>query len=664
LPKPAPASTNGLWHILVVDSEADAAEQCATALRDAGYAVGAACSATEALERMRERPADLVLTDMALAADSPPRGQDTDSGDSRESVPDAFAPPVQEATPQMDGMQLLANLKEMYPDTCVVIMASAGTIWNAMEAMRRGADDVLPKPFEQRDLQRIVASCLTAMNSQRYGAFVGQTSAMLELTRALSKSADSHALPQQSVEMARKNFESDSAILYNYEPVQDALFVVAHAGRMMTRRGHADSLTEQCLGAVRKKAVLLETDARSGDCYAFLPLLVAERPRGLLCLCRSGGPAFRENAVEIMEMFASHLAVTLESARLYETAAEQVAELEELVTVSRSLALNADKDRMRRQLLASTARLTACEICAVLLLTDRGTALQTAPALPEDSPAFQAIQAAMSAVMGAAPGAGLGRLPLDARHSLASSLTAPMTAGDKQFGLLAAFSSRANAFTTEDARRLTALAEGASAAADNAEMLSRVSLMYQETLEFFAAMVDARCAHTQGHSSQVRTYAGELARVLNRPPREVYLIEDAALLHDVGKVCVPDALLCKPGPLTLEEFGIIAAHPVIGAAMFSRTVHLQELAPIVRHHHEHFDGRGYPDKLRGKDIPLGARIVSIGDVFDALVSHRVYRPAMDFAKARSMLAERAGSQFDPELIQVFLSLGLEKMTEH
>ena len=504
------------------------------------------------------------------------------------------------------------------------------------------------------------------MNSQRYGAFVGQTSVMLELAHALSKSADSHVLPQQSVEMARRSFDADSAILFNYEPVRDALFVLAHAGRTMTRRGHADSLNEQCLEAVRKKSVLLDSDIGSGDCYAFLPLLVAGQPRGVLCLRRSGGPAFRESAVELMEMFASHLAVTLESARLYETAADQVAELEELVTVSRSFSLSADRDRTRGQLLASAARLTAAEVCAVLLLTDQGTALHTAPALPEDSPAFRAIQAAMGAVMGAAADTARGG-PSRAgagRHTLDSVLTAPLIAGDRQFGLLGVFSSRTNAFTAEDARRLTALAEGASAAADNAEMLSRVSLMYQETLEFFASMVDARCAYTQGHSSQVRTYAGELARVLSRPAREVYVIEDAALLHDVGKICVPDTLLCKPGPLTPEEFGIIAAHPAIGAAMFSRTVHLRDLAPIVRHHHEHFDGRGYPDKLRGNDIPLGARIVSIGDVFDALVSHRIYRPAMDFAKARSVLAEKAGSQFDPELVKTFLSLGLEKMTEH
>ena len=295
---------------------------------------------------------------------------------------------------------------------------------------------------------------------------------------------------------------------------------MAHSGRSLTRRCRTDSLTEQCLEAVRRKTVLLDADVPSGDCYAFLPLLVADRPRGALCLRRSDGPAFHENSIELMEMFASHLAVTLESARLYETAAEQVAELEELVTVSRSLSLNADRDRMCRQLLASAARLTAAEICAVLLLTEKGA---RAPDLAGRSRRFAdprsdpgqdggllGMDGAAEAGALSSPALTPGRFAVDARRTLVSFLSAPLIAGEKPFGLLAAFSSRPHAFSAEDARRLSALAEGASAAADNAEALSRVSRMYQETLEFFADMVDARCPDTQGHSRQVRTYAGEL----------------------------------------------------------------------------------------------------------------------------------------------------------
>jgi response regulator RpfG family c-di-GMP phosphodiesterase len=642
LPRSASERKNGLWQILVVNHETDTVEHCTSALKEAGYAVRAASSAVEALELMRERPADLVLTEMAM--------------------------------PRMDGMQLLANLKEMYPDTCVVVMSSGGTIGDAMEAMRRGAADFIPMPFESRALQRTVACCLGAVNTRRCGAFLNETAALLDLARNLSKTTDPHALPQKALELACRNFAADSAILFHYDPAQEALFVMAHSGRSLTRRCRTNSLTEQCLEAIRRRTVLLDADVPSGDWYAFMPLFVSDRPLGALCLRRADGPRFQENSIELMEMFAAHLAVTLESARFYETAAEQVAELEELVTVSRSLSLNADRGHMCRQLLNSAARLTAAEICAVLLLTDKGAELKTSPAVAKGSPILEAIQDKMAASLrmdGAAeagavpaPARTPGRFALEARRALVSCLSAPLIAGEKPFGLLAAFSSRPHAFSAEDARRLSALAEGASAAADNAEALSRISLTYQETLEFFADMVDARCPDTHGHSRQVRTYAGHLARTQNITAREVFLIEDAALLHDVGKICIPDTLLCKPGPLTVEESGIVATHPVIGARMFAHTVHLRELAPIIRHHHERFDGQGYPDRLCGEAIPLGARIVAICDMFDALVSHRIYRPAMNFAAARSMMAEWAGSRCDPALVSAFLNLALERMTEH
>ena len=641
LPKSASENKNGLWQILVVDHEADIAENCTSALKEAGYAVRAASSAAEALHLMRERPADLVLAEMAL--------------------------------PGMDGMQLLANLKEMYPDACVVVMSSAGTIGDAMEAMRRGAADFLPVPFEARALQRTIACCLGAVNTQRCGALLNETSALLALARNLSKTTDPHALPQKALELACRSFGADSAILFHYEPAHQALSVVAHSGRSLTRRCRTESLIEQCLEAVRRKTVLLDADVSSGDCYAFLPLLVADRPYGALCLRRTDGPGFQETSIELMEMFAAHLAVTLESAELYETAAEQVAELEELVTVSRSLSVSADRGRMCGQLLKGAARLTSAEVCAVLLLTEKEPKLQTLPIVPAGSPVLEAIQDKMAAALGmdAAEAAALscpalmpGRIALEGRRALVSFLCAPLIADEKPFGLLAVFSSRPHAFTAEDARRLSALAEGASAAADNAEALSRVSDTYQETLEFFAGMVDARSPDAHGHSHQVRTYAGELARTLNIPSRDIFVVEDAALLHDVGKICIPDTLLSKPGPLTVEESGILATHPVIGAGMFARTVHLCDLAPIVRHHHERFDGQGYPDRLSGEAIPLGARIVAVCDMFDALVSHRIYRPAMDFAAARSMMAEGAGSRCDPALVKAFLNLSLEKMTEH
>jgi putative nucleotidyltransferase with HDIG domain len=230
--------------------------------------------------------------------------------------------------------------------------------------------------------------------------------------------------------------------------------------------------------------------------------------------------------------------------------------------------------------------------------------------------------------------------------------------------VLGVFSDRPDAFSVEHVRKLMTLSENAVVAMQDASAMSRAAAMYHETIEMVANAIDARCAFHKGHSAHVRAYSGELARALGLPSAQVYRIEDGALLHDIGKVAVPESVLNKPTKLTPAEFEIVAAHPLHGAKMFANSRHLEDIVSIVHHHHEHYDGMGYPDRLEGKEIPLGARIVALGDVFDALVSHRVYRQALDFDTARAAIAATAGAHFDPEIAEVFLSLPLEEIIEH
>ena len=155
------------------------------------------------------------------------------------------------------------------------------------------------------------------------------------------------------------------------------------------------------------------------------------------------------------------------------------------------------------------------------------------------------------------------------------------------------------------------------------------------------------------HASRVAAHAVALATEWGLPVRDVQQIEMAALLHDVGKLAVPDLLLERPGPLTDEEISVVRTHPRIGAHIVRR-IGLEHVADIVLGAHERFDGRGYPDGLAGYAIPIGARIVAIADVFDALTSSRVYRDPVSRAAAAAEIAQAAGSQFDPDLVRAWL----------
>jgi len=168
-----------------------------------------------------------------------------------------------------------------------------------------------------------------------------------------------------------------------------------------------------------------------------------------------------------------------------------------------------------------------------------------------------------------------------------------------------------------------------------------------------AQAVDARMAVPEEHSSSVAHYAAAIGQELGWSGSELALLRIAAMLHDVGKVSVPDGILRKPGPLTAEEYEEIKRHPVAGAEIVQRVEGLDPIVPWVRHSHEHFNGSGYPDGLSGETIPPASRILLVADAYDAMTSHRAYRRAMSSDDALAELREHAGTQFDPVCVEAF-----------
>jgi diguanylate cyclase (GGDEF)-like protein len=173
------------------------------------------------------------------------------------------------------------------------------------------------------------------------------------------------------------------------------------------------------------------------------------------------------------------------------------------------------------------------------------------------------------------------------------------------------------------------------------------------TVEALAAAVDAKDPYTRGHSQRVSAYAGVLAETMGLSGVEVGRVRLAGLLHDVGKIGVPDSILIKSGNLSEEEFAAIKVHPALGERMLSRVPFLGEVLPAVRHHHERWDGRGYPDGLLGRAIPRDAAILMVADSFDAMTSNRTYRSALPLAEACRRVLEGSGTQFDPQIVAAF-----------
>ena len=186
------------------------------------------------------------------------------------------------------------------------------------------------------------------------------------------------------------------------------------------------------------------------------------------------------------------------------------------------------------------------------------------------------------------------------------------------------------------------------------------SLLNDETwasvLHEVVAAVDARDPQNVHHSRRVSETSEQLGRVLGLSDGELELLKLAALLHDIGKMRVPEEILSKPGKLDRAEWEIMQQHPIHGAEIVSRVDRMAAVAKIIRHHHERVDGQGYPDRLRGDEIPLLSRLLSVVDAYQAMTSDRSYRTAMPPSEARALIEASLGTQFDPEIGGAFLGL--------
>ena len=192
--------------------------------------------------------------------------------------------------------------------------------------------------------------------------------------------------------------------------------------------------------------------------------------------------------------------------------------------------------------------------------------------------------------------------------------------------------------------------------------LEEIDHLYNETVQTLGAVLDLRDNETAGHAQRVCRYTVETGRVMGFAERVLKEFARGALLHDIGKIGIPDAILNKPSRLTAEEYDLMKKHPEYGWAVLRQVPGMKSASLVILHHHENFDGRGYPGGLKQEEIPIGSRIVSVIDAFDAMVSNRPYRQGLPFEEAERRLVESAGTQFDPEVVRHFLPLARAEMS--
>jgi response regulator RpfG family c-di-GMP phosphodiesterase len=249
-------------------------------------------------------------------------------------------------------------------------------------------------------------------------------------------------------------------------------------------------------------------------------------------------------------------------------------------------------------------------------------------------------------------------------HHIRSLMGIPLKIRDKVFGILIAIKTKNSPlFTEKDLYYLSFMVHQAAYLVENLALYENIYENIFSTLSALVKTVEARDAYTKEHSSRVKDTAIMLAKAYGCSKEEINVLDFAGRLHDIGKIGIRDDILLKAGRLTDSEYEKIKEHPLIGESIIGQLGLWEREKKIVRHHHERMDGSGYPDGLKGEDIPLLSRILSVADAYDALMSTRAYRKEMPKAEALKIIRSGKGSQFDPRIVDLFLTLQTDEVAD-
>ncbi len=405
-----------------------------------------------------------------------------------------------------------------------------------------------------------------------------------------------------------------------------------------------------------------------------VPIQNGSTPVGEMFLFRSSTQSFDPAEMADIQQFAAVIAVTVQQSELVNRRVRQ----DQVLATVRGLA-----DRLNRASSQQAMAEIAVEVCATVfgsgkaslhLYQEQSDRLVMAAAYGLPLP-FVTANAHLSLGVGACGKSAQKRSLvvvedvtadpdwMAAWHVGESGLnfrsvwSLPLMSGDNYLlGTMAVYHASVSHPSDEDVSYLQLIGHQIATALDRARLADRSQDLYRATVESLAAAVDAKDPFTHNHSWQVSAYCRKIAEALKLPSAEIEIIELAGLLHDVGKIGIPDRVLQKPDALAPDEWAMMRRHPDLGARILGDNPALAPVVPFVRHHHERYDGHGYPDQLSGNDIPLGAAIVGLADAFDTMTSDRPYRRARTMEQALQEVARSSGSHFHPKVASAFLQV--------
>ncbi len=450
------------------------------------------------------------------------------------------------------------------------------------------------------------------------------------------------------------------------------------AGRAMLR-DFAPSLPESCLRPVLKDGIITRTTVgelhpapdlamHDTDEVLILPLRVRGRTTDVALLSQPlKGARFSEMTVHLARHFASRVGVALENSRLHAAAQRKIDETMGLLELARITSSTPHVRRMLKraaEMLADLCRVPACAIW----LRDEGSESYRAAAWSvedmetrgkaveeKDVPGLRRLARGETALLDLQQMRVFGEYEYLSERGISRAVLYPLAVRDSRLGFIIFYSDG-----QLDLEGLPALMETAAGqlamALENASLYQDIEKNYFCTVKALAKAIEVKDPYTHGHSERVTRFAVALGETMKLEEQELRNLKYGATLHDIGKIGIEGRVLNKDGALDEEEYEHVKKHPVLGDSIIENVEFLQAPRRIILHHHERYDGKGYPAGLAGEEIPLEARILAVADAFEAMLSRRPYRMPRSLIEARKELQGNSGTQFDPRIVDIFLKM--------
>ena len=520
----------------------------------------------------------------------------------------------------------------------------------------------------------------------------GEFEALYETADALSMHQDLRAVLQAILDRAGMLLGVERAAIHLYDRVRDDL-ELAVSRNLPFPPGSRLPLSVGCAGTVaRERRPLIVHDydrweGRNEEMVALgigsviaVPMLYRGELVGVLSASELAERhrQFTEDDTRLLALFAAQASSAVHTARLFDDARRRLDQLQALHDIDTAISSSMDVRVTLTVLLDKVTSTLRVDAADVLLLNPASKTLEHIAARGFRTRALQhsrlqlgkgyAGQAAAERRtvivpdLGATPGE-LHRSPLLREEGFVTYAAAPLIAKGQVKGVLELFHRSRLDPDPEWLTFLSTLAGQAAIAIDNATLVSdlqqanvELTIAYDTTLEGWSRALDLRDRETEGHTQRVTELTLRLAREIGVSEEDLVHIRRGALLHDIGKMGIPDSILLKPGPLTEQEWEIMRQHPVVAYQLLTPIPHLRQALEIPLYHHEKWDGTGYPKGLKGDQVPLAARIFAVADVWDALCSDRPYRKAWPREQARAYIEAQSGKHFDPRIVELLLRL--------